>query len=168
MRPHYRAFTTIAAVTAVIGVLAAIALAAGLPGDQRTFASVVAPVELLISVGVPFLGAVATSSLHLKLNPNARGTILRAVSWAVGFAVLGVVAASVVVGIFPSGATAGRWEKALLLVLGSVLVQVVAQLTGTGFGLLLRRPVMAPCPLCSFRSGSGCCWAPSPPVPASG
>lgn len=143
MKTHRRALTIIAAVTAIIGALAGFAVSAGVPADQRTFATVAAPVQLLISVGVPFLGAVVTSSLHLQSNPDPRETILRAVSWAIAFAIFGVVAAAVGVAVLPSQAPGGQWKTALPVVLGSVLVQVVAQLTGTGFGLLLRRPVMA-------------------------
>jgi hypothetical protein len=143
MKSHRRSLTIIAAVTAVMGVLTSFAVVPGLPTDQRSLATAAAPVQLLISVGVPFLGAVATSSLHLQTRPDALATVLRVVTWAVGFALLGMVATIAALAVFPSTASEGRWEKLLPVLLGSIVVQVVAQLAGTGFGLLLRRPVLA-------------------------
>lgn len=138
-----RALVVIAAVTAVVGVGTAFALAAVLPSHQRTFAVVAVPVQLLISVGVPFLGAVATSSLRGGASTEVRHTLAGAAAWALGFAVLGLVATAAAVAILASSTTEAPWAKALPIVLGSLLVQVVAMFIGTGFGLLLRRPVLA-------------------------
>ena len=45
--------------------------------------------------------------------------------------------------VAPSGSAAGAWQDAGAVAVGGVLVQVVAQLVGTGLGLLLRPPALA-------------------------
>ena len=42
-----------------------------------------------------------------------------------------------------SGGGPGAWSRAGTIALGCVLVAIVAQFVGTGFGLLLRKPVLA-------------------------
>jgi hypothetical protein len=64
------------------------------------------------------------------------------VALAVGFALYGVLLAAVAVAVAPSGAPPGRWQHVGVIALGSVVVQVVAVLTGSGLGLLMRRPVV--------------------------
>lgn len=143
MHTHRRALVLTAAATALIGGLAAFAVAAGLPAPDRTLATVAAPVQLLLSVGSPFLGAVATSSLHRQPGQEARATLVRTMGWALGFAAWGSALSAAAVAALPSASPAGRWADALPVLLGSILMQAVAMLTGTGFGLLLRRPVVA-------------------------
>ena len=58
-------------------------------------------------------------------------------------AVVGVLICAVVTALAPSTAAEGRWANAGMVVLGSLLVQGVAQLVGTGMGLLIRRPILA-------------------------
>lgn len=137
---HGRAPFIIGAVTAVVAVLAAVAITAAMPGDERSLAAVNAPVQLLISIGVPFLAAVMTSDLRPR-GPEVLSTILRALVLAVAFALFGAIVTAAAVAAFPSPMADGRWSAAP--VSGSVLVQVVAVLIGTGLGLLIRRPVLA-------------------------
>jgi hypothetical protein len=142
MKTHDRALVSITGATALVGILAAIAVTASLPSGQRDFITISGPVQLLISVGVPFLGVLMTVDLHRSRRPFLP-TLLRALGAALAFACFGAVATAVAVAAFPSDASEGRWSDAGVVLLGSVLVQVVAQLTGTGLGLLIRRPVVA-------------------------
>jgi hypothetical protein len=67
--------------------------------------------------------------------------LLIAVSVAVCFSLAGTLLAAVatvwVDGLWPPA------PRAAALATGAILVQVIAQLTGTGWGLLIRRPVIA-------------------------
>jgi hypothetical protein len=57
--------------------------------------------------------------------------------------VFGAVVSAAAVAAFPSQSPHASWGPAIDAVLGGVLVQVVAQLVGTGFGLLVRRAILA-------------------------
>jgi peptidoglycan/LPS O-acetylase OafA/YrhL len=142
MKTHDRALVSITGATALVGILAAIAVTASLPSGQRDFITISGPVQLLISVGVPFLGVLMMVDLH-RSRRSFLPTLLRALGAALAFAGFGAAATAVAVAAFPSDASEGRWSDAGVVLLGSVLVQVVAQLTGTGLGLLIRRPVVA-------------------------
>jgi hypothetical protein len=106
------------------------------------FRDVLEPVQLAMSVLVPFFGVLAVTGLHRpgadrRLAPR----LLTAVGLAIGFALIGVLPAAVA-----TGWAGGAWPsgpRAAALVAGAVLVQVIAQLVGTGCGLLLRRPAVA-------------------------
>ena len=139
-----RALRTIVGVTAVVGVLAAVAIAAGTPPAGRTFAAVAGPTQSLMSVTVPFLGVLLVGELRHPVRP---ARLLAAVARALGLAMLvaafGVLICAAVTAGFPSAADSGRWSGAGMVALGSLLVQGVAQLVGTGLGLLIRRPVLA-------------------------
>ncbi|MBE1610191.1 hypothetical protein [Actinopolymorpha pittospori] len=101
-----------------------------------------------------------TYDLHLHgRRRKLPSTLGWAVGVAVGFAPFGAIVSAAVVAAFPSHSP-HPWGSAVELVLGSVVAQVVAQLTGTGFGLLLRRAVLAclatiVCPAGSV-AGAGC------------
>lgn len=108
------------------------------------FHDVLVPVQLALSVPVPFFGVLAVTDLHqprLSTDPRLAPRLRDALGLAVGFALAGTLLAAM--------ATAwadGSWPPArqvAALVAGAVLVQAIAQLTGTGWGLLLRRPVLA-------------------------
>jgi hypothetical protein len=51
------------AITLVLGLLSAIAVTLGLPPADRTFATIGTPVQLLMSVTVPFFGVLLTAGL---------------------------------------------------------------------------------------------------------
>jgi hypothetical protein len=142
MHRHARALVTIGVVTALALVAGAVAVTADLSSAERDFAAVSAPVQSLLSVGVPFCGAVMTYDLHLHgRRRDLPSTLVWAVGVAVGFALFGAIVSAATVAAFPH--SPHPWGSAVELVLGSVLAQVVAQLTGTGFGLLIRRAVLA-------------------------
>jgi hypothetical protein len=97
-----------------------------------------------MSVTVPFLGVLLVAELQ---RPARAESVLVTVTAAVGLAVLiaalGVLVCAAVTAVLPSTASAGRWENAGVVAVGSLLVQGLAQLVGTGLGLLLRRKVIA-------------------------
>lgn len=134
----------IVVVTLLLGLLGAVAVAAGSPPAERTFAAVSGPAQSLMSVVVPLLGVLATTELR---HPKRSAEVLPAIAGAQGPALLvaaiGVLICAVVTGLAPSAAAEGRWANAGVVVLGSLLVQAVAQLVGTGMGLLIRRPIIA-------------------------
>ncbi|MGW5361388.1 hypothetical protein [Actinopolymorpha pittospori] len=143
MHRHARALVTIAVVTTLAGVAGAVAVTADLSSAERDFAAVSAPVQSLLSVGVPFCGAVLTYDLHLHgRRRDLPSTLAWAVGLAVGFALVGAIVSAAAVAAFPSHSPQ-PWGSPVELVLGGVVAQVVAQLTGTGFGLLIRRAVLA-------------------------
>lgn len=80
----------------------------------------IATVQLVISVFVPFTGVLLARRLAIAL---------------------GVAVACALAGVLLTAAVTA-WPPASV-VAGAVLVQAIAQLVGTGAGLLIRRPVLA-------------------------
>ena len=108
------------------------------------FQRVLQPAQLTVSVFVPFFGVLLVSDLHRSRSWSDARLGRRLVAAAVlagGFAVAGLViaatATAVAGGPWPPGA------RTAALAWGAVWVQVIAQATGTAWGLLLRRPVLA-------------------------
>ena len=134
----------IVAVTLLLGLLGAVAVAVGSPPTERTFSAVSGPTQSLMSIVVPLLGVLATTELR---RPTRASEVLAVIAGALGPALLiaavGVLICAVVTALAPSAAAEGRWANAGMVVLGSLLVQGVAQLVGTGMGLLIRRPILA-------------------------
>jgi hypothetical protein len=130
-----RAYRVIAGVTGVVGVLGAVLGQAGTAEADRTFASATGFAQSLISVGVPFIGAVAGARRERALYKLALG-------YAVGLAAVGVVASILVALLVPSAAE-DVWRHAPILVIGAFVTQIVAQLVGTGLGLLIGRGWLA-------------------------
>jgi hypothetical protein len=97
-----------------------------------------------MSVLVPFSGVLLTSPLrssgaHQRLAPR----LLAAAVLAVAYAVFGVVVSGLALALAGSAAVGGGWQHAGSVLVGSVLVQVIAQLTGTGLGMLVRPAALA-------------------------
>ena len=134
----------IVAVTLLLGLLGAVAVAVGSPPTERTFGAVSGPTQSLMSIVVPLIGVLATAELR---RPTRASEVLAVIAGALGLALLiaavGVLICAVVTALAPSAAAEGRWANAGMVVLGSLLVQGVAQLVGTGMGLLIRRPILA-------------------------
>jgi hypothetical protein len=139
------------AITVGLGVLAAVTVTVGSPPADRSFVATCTIVQLSMSVVVPFFGVLLTSELRVTRPPDVAATPLRrsallprigaAVVLAVAFALVGVLLSAVAVALAPSAA--GAWQHTGAVVLGSVVVQVIAQLSGTGLGLLLSPPRLA-------------------------
>ncbi|TDD43527.1 hypothetical protein E1263_41595 [Kribbella antibiotica] len=102
---------------------------------ERTFATTSTAAQSLISIGVPFIGAVAGARRERSLYKLALG-------YALGMATLGLIASLLVAALVPSTA-ADPWKHAPAIIIGAFITQVVAQSLGTGFGLLIGRPVIA-------------------------
>jgi hypothetical protein len=131
-------------VTALLGALAAIGVPLGTDPAGRTFAAVSEPTQSLMSVTVAFLGVLQVGRLRPPVRPAATVSVVgRALVLALLLASVGVLVCALATAAFPSTAGGGRWSGAGMVVLGSLLVQGVALLVGTGLGLLIRRPVLA-------------------------
>ncbi len=139
-----RAARVIGLITLALAVLIPVLVGLGTPSAERTFVSILGPTQTLISVTVPFLGVLAVHALLRPAPLRAIGlAILIALLIAIAYALLGVATSASVTLALPSAAPGGRWTHSASVVLGSVLVQSLAQLVGTGFGLLVRRTVLA-------------------------
>jgi hypothetical protein len=126
-----RTYRVIAGVTGVIGALGAVGSQVAAVSADRTFASTSTVAQSLISIGVPFIGAVAGARRERALYKLALG-------YAVGLAVVGVIASILVAWLVPSTASS-PWQHAPIIVIGAFVTQIVAQLVGTGLGLLIGR-----------------------------
>ncbi|MEU4235776.1 hypothetical protein [Actinoplanes sp. NPDC026619] len=130
--------------------------------SHPAFRDVLEPVQLATSVLVPFFGVLAVTTLHRPpTNPRPAPQpptaqpppaqppaaqppaahllvprLLVPLGLAAGFAVAGTLLAAMATGWPPV-------SRAATLLLASVLVQMIAQLVGTGCGLLLWRPALA-------------------------
>jgi hypothetical protein len=138
-----RARRVLLAVTLLLGLLAAAGLATGAPTEDRTFANLANPVQLLMSVLVPAFGILLARDLKraagaVRLAP----TLLAATLFAAAVGLFGVLLCVAALAATTSSAP-DPWRHAGTAAVGSVLVQVTAQLVGTGLGLLLRRPALA-------------------------
>ena len=130
-------------VTALIGLLGAVAVMVATPPAARTFALVSFPLQTLMSVLVPFFGVLMASDLHrTRHEPRVTPMLLAAALVAVAFALFGVLVCTVAIAVFPSDAP-DRWQHVGAIVVGNIVVQGVAQSVGTGLGLLLRWPAAA-------------------------
>lgn len=129
-------------VTLLLGLLAAVALTMGTPADQRSFATTSTIVQLLMSVTVPFFGVLLTTDRR-RAQARLPPAILAGATLAVAFALFGMVATAVATALVSSTVAGGRWQHAGAVAVGSVLVQLIAQLTGTGWGQLVRSPGLA-------------------------
>jgi hypothetical protein len=155
--------TTFPAVLTALTLLAAVVTAVVVARHDRSFTPVLARTQQAVSVLVPFSGVLAVTGLRRpgadvdrRLGPR----LVRAASVA---AVWGLVAASVAAGT--TAATGGSWPSGttiVALVTAGVVVQVVAQSTGTGWGLLLRSPrlacaatIVVPLSVTALLSGAG-------------
>ncbi|MBB4913353.1 hypothetical protein [Streptosporangium saharense] len=127
------------AITLLVGLAPAVTLPAG-----RTFAALTEATQSLMSIPLPFLGALLAHDLWrsprtARLTP----TLLAATLLAAAVGVFGILVCALALTIAPAASGPDPWLNAGNLAAGSVLVQTVAQLTGTGLGLLLRSPVIA-------------------------
>lgn len=126
--------------TVLLGLAGAVAVSVGTPPSSRTFALTSMAVQLLMSVTVPFFDVLLTAHRSTAGRGALAPRLLAAVALAAAFAVFGVAVSAVALVVAPSSAPGGGWQNAGAVAVGSVVVQVVAQLTGTGLGLLLRPP----------------------------
>ncbi|MCW2503071.1 MAG: hypothetical protein JWO79_1355 [Actinomycetia bacterium] len=133
------------AVTLLLGVLAAVGMIAAAPAGDRTFAGLSNAVQVLMSVTLPFTGVLLARDV-LRSPATARLTpaLLAAALLAAAVGAAGVLVCAAALAVAPDRAAVPKWDHVAYIALGSVLVQIVAQLVGTGLGLLLR-PVAVAC-----------------------
>jgi hypothetical protein len=131
------------AITLLLGVLAAVALtAAGSPAD-RTYITVSGPVQSLMSITLPFVGVLLAGDL--RRAPGAARvtpTLLAAVLLAAAVGVFGDLVCAVAIGAAAPDPAIDPWGQVATVAVGSVFIQVVAQMVGTGLGLLLRSAIV--------------------------
>ncbi|SCF29074.1 hypothetical protein GA0074695_5215 [Micromonospora viridifaciens] len=138
-----RARRLLFALALLLGLLAATGLAlAGPPGD-RTFAKLSDAVQSLMSIIVPAFGVLLARDLKpasgtTRLTPS----LLAAALLAAVVGLFGILVCAAALTVTTSSAQ-DPWRHVGTIAVGSVLVQVVAQLVGTGLGLLMRRPTIA-------------------------
>lgn len=141
------------AVTLLLGAFVAVAMAVAAPPADRTFARVCGLVQILMSVPLPFVGVLLSSDLKrgehgLRPAPVALAAAGLAAAVALVGAALSALALTLTVpGAEGSngagGAAVALWAHAAMVVLGSVIVQLVAQFVGTGLGLLISHRAVA-------------------------
>ncbi|WP_425307447.1 hypothetical protein AADG42_01365 [Ammonicoccus fulvus] len=137
-----KAFGLILSGTALAAAAGAV-LGLDLPGYASRFAASSSTSQLLISVPGPFLGALL-GCRHRRGNAGSDARLLaRATGLAVGLAAAGLAASTAVVALTAAEPGPAHWGRAPEVAAGAVAVQVVAMLTGTGFGLLSGRPILA-------------------------
>lgn len=132
------------AITLLAGLLAAVALSMTAPPADRAFTTLAEAVQSLMSVMVPFFGVLLVGDLK-KTPRTARliPSLLAGMLLAAVVGVFGILVCALALAVAPSGSGTDPWLNAGTVAVGSVLVQVGAQLVGTGLGLLLRSPVVA-------------------------
>ncbi|GIH21306.1 hypothetical protein [Rugosimonospora africana] len=112
--------------------------------SEPAFRDVLKTVQLAMSVLVPFIGVLAVTELHrpgTSADRRLAPRLLPVLGLTVGVALAGTLLAATA-----TAWAGGGWPPAgqtATLVTGAVLVQLIAQLTGTASGMLLRRPVLA-------------------------
>jgi hypothetical protein len=131
------------ALTLFLGLAAAVALAAlGSPTD-RTFTNLSGPAQSLMSITLPSIGVLLAGDLRRARPTRLMPTLLAAVLVAVAVGVFGVVTCAIALSLAPTSPDVDAWAQFATIAVGSVLVQVVAQLVGTGLGLLIRPAFVA-------------------------
>ncbi|WP_433268800.1 hypothetical protein ACQPWR_10190 [Micromonospora vinacea] len=130
--------------TLVAGALAAVALVAAAPPEDRTFAELSGTAQSLMSVATPFFGILLVRDLRRgPVRLPVLPTVLAVGLPAVVIGVVGVLICAATLALTPAEVADEPWRFAGTVAVGSVLVQVVAGLVGTGLGLLLRSVVVA-------------------------
>ncbi|MCG5473197.1 hypothetical protein LADH09A_001187 [Micromonospora sp. LAH09] len=130
--------------TLLAGVLYAVALVAAAAPADRTFAALSETVQSLMSVVTPLFGILLVRDLRrapgdVRVLPSVLAVGLPAV--VIG--VVGVLICATTLALTTAEVADEPWRHAGTVAVGSVLVQVVAGLVGTGLGLLLRSTVVA-------------------------
>ncbi|WP_433131694.1 hypothetical protein ACQPWW_10945 [Micromonospora sp. CA-240977] len=130
--------------TLVAGLLAAVALVAAVAPADRTFAELSGTVQSLMSVGTPLFGILLVRDLRRgAIRVPVLPTVLAVGLPAAVIGVVGVLICAVTLALTPVDVADEPWRFAGTVAVGSVLVQIVAGLVGTGLGLALRSTVVA-------------------------
>ena len=139
----------------VVGVLSAGLVAFTGPADDHTFATISFYTQSAISLPLPFVSVLLMTQdfgLRPRSPTSTSGVSPSSLITAKLLAsmIIAVTAASggVLISVLATSAAArapgdGRWEATGMIILGSVLVQLIAQLIGAGWGLLLASSALA-------------------------
>lgn len=130
--------------TLAAGLFCAVALVAAAAPADRTFAALSGTVQSVMSVLTPLFGILLVRDLRRASSTvHVVPTVLAVVLPAVVIGVVGVLICAATLALTPADVADEPWRFAGTVAVGSVLVQIVAGLVGTGLGLLLRSPVVA-------------------------
>ncbi|MBM0276706.1 hypothetical protein [Micromonospora tarensis] len=130
--------------TLLAGLLAAVALTAAAAPADRTFAALSDLVQSLMSVVTPLFGILLVRDPRRAADQvRVLPTVLAVGVPAVVIGVVGVLVCAATLALAPADIADDAWRYAGTIAVGSVLVQIVAGLVGTGLGLLLRPAVVA-------------------------
>ncbi|MEH0930285.1 hypothetical protein [Micromonospora sp. CPCC 205558] len=130
--------------TLVAGLLAAVALVAAASPADRSFAEISGTVQSLMSVATPLFGILLVRDLRqAPVRRPVLPTVLAVGLPAVVIGVVGALICAATLALTPADVADEPWRFAATVAVGSVLVQIVAGLVGTGLGLLLRSVVVA-------------------------
>jgi hypothetical protein len=121
---------------------------------DRTFAVISFYTQSAISLPLPFVsvllmtqdfGRRAATTLTSGRSPDViiAAKLLASMIIALVGAVYGVLISVLGTSAAPPAAAEGRWDAIGMIILGSVLVQLIAQLSGAGWGLLLGSSAVA-------------------------
>jgi hypothetical protein len=130
------------AVALAVAVLAAAVLTTSLPATGRTFVSLSASVQSLLSIFVPFFAVLLASDLRRSRRPGhpirPRPIWIAAGLLALGFGLVGIAVSATATALGPDSTGIDRWASWPLIVFGSLVLQLIAAGVGTAAGLLLR------------------------------
>jgi type III secretory pathway component EscS len=141
-------------VSALVGLLVAVVVAITITAQDRTFALTSFYVQSTISLPLPFVsillmtrnfGRQAMSRIPVPAASASRmvaAKLFASMIIAVLAAGYGIALSALATSLSPAAAE-GRWTGVGMIMLGSVLVQLIAQLVGAGFGLLLMSSAAA-------------------------
>jgi hypothetical protein len=140
--------------SAAVGLFVAGLVALTGPAHDHTFASISFYVQSAISLPLPFVsillmtadfGRRAPAAFTSATSPNVIivAKLLASPIIAVVGAAYGVLISVLATSAATPAAEEGRWDAIGMIILGGVLVQLIAQLSGAGWGLLLRSSALA-------------------------
>jgi hypothetical protein len=121
----------------VSGLAAVLVSALGGGVEDRSFQATCSVIQLTMSLLLPLISILLVTRSAIRPGRTViAAQLLAGVALALMAAAYGIVVAAVVTAVLHPGGSA--WRDAGMVVLGSALMQVISQLCGTGFGLLLR------------------------------
>lgn len=121
----------------LVAAIAGFALIGAAGAAGQPFTDVSRSVQVLMSILVPLIGVLLAGDARRGGHP-ALPAVFAALMWAAGFGLAGVVVSAATVLV-----SGGGWAHAAPVAVASVLVQMLAQLVGTGMGMLLRPAAVA-------------------------
>jgi peptidoglycan/LPS O-acetylase OafA/YrhL len=138
-----RARAALFAATLLLGAVSAAGVAVSSSPANRTFATVSATAQSVMSVLVPLFGILLAGDVRRKRRHAVVPAALGVAALAAVVGLVGVALCAGATALSASDATSDPWRGAASVVAGSLLTQVIAGLVGTGLGLLLRPPAVA-------------------------